>query len=105
MTNSLKDLLTAEAAHAEATKDDPYPEGTVWTQPNKARSVVQSVRLPTEALAEAERIAAEHEVPVSALIRGWVLRALAEERQGTLSGALDQLAADVERVRRMAAGA
>lgn len=38
------------------------------------------VRLPEDAYADIERIASDAGVPVSALIRGWVLTALAAER-------------------------
>lgn len=88
---------------SEATRDAPYPpDAAEGTRPNRARSVVQSVRLPADAFAEIESIAKEHDVPVGALIRGWVLRSLAAERDTTLADAVDRLAADVDRLRRLA---
>jgi len=41
-------------------------------------------------------------VPVSALIRGWVLTALAAERGTSLRDAIDHLAREAERPRRLA---
>jgi hypothetical protein len=61
------------------------------------------VRLPAEQFAEIERIAADVDVPVGALIRGWVLAGLAAERSTSLRDAIDHLAAEAERLRRLAA--
>lgn len=87
---------------AEATRDDPYPPDTAGERPGRRRSVVQSVRLPADEFAAIEQVARAADVPVSVLIRGWVLRGLAEERDASLADALDRLAADVDRVRRLA---
>jgi hypothetical protein len=86
---------------SEATRDEPVPEGVrgEW----RGRSVVQSVRLPAEDFAEIERIAAQSGVPVRALIRGWVLAGLAAEQGTSLRGAIEHLAAEAERLRRLAA--
>jgi predicted DNA-binding ribbon-helix-helix protein len=99
---TVEELIEAAAAEAEATKDGPMPSGTTWTRPNRTRSVVQSVRLPGEAYAAIERIAAENNVSIGALIRGWVLQGLAAEQESTLASAVQLLAADVERIRRLA---
>jgi hypothetical protein len=69
----------------------------------RGRSVVQSVRLPEAEFADIERLAAELDVPVSALIRGWVLAGLAGERSTSLRSAIERLAADADRLRRLAA--
>jgi hypothetical protein len=69
----------------------------------RGQSVVQSVRLRAEDLAEIERIAAAAGVPVGALIRGWVLAGLAAERPASLRAAIEHLAAEAERLRRLAA--
>lgn len=99
----IEEQIKAGQAESEATKDEPYPEGTVPTRPGQARSVVQSVRLPVDAFAEIEQIAREADVPVGALIRGWVLAGLASERDTSLTDAVERLAADIDRVRRLAA--
>ena len=69
----------------------------------RGRSVVQSVRLPAEDFAEIERIAAQAGVPVGALIRGWVLAGLAAERGTSLRDAIEHLAEEALRLRRLAA--
>jgi hypothetical protein len=88
-------------AESEATRDEPLPDGARGER--KGRSVVQSVRLPAEEFAEIERIAAQTGVPVGALIRGWVLAALAAERGTSLRDAIDHLAEEAQRLRRLAA--
>jgi hypothetical protein len=88
-------------AESEATRDDPLPEAVRGER--RGPSVVQSVRLPAAQFAEIEQIAAEAGVPVGALIRGWVLAGLAAERGTSLRDAIEHLAADAERLRRLAA--
>jgi hypothetical protein len=87
-------------AESEATRDEPIPEGVKGER--RGRSVVQSVRLPVDDFAEIEQIAVEAGVPVGALIRGWVLAGLAAERSTSLRGAIEHLAAEAERLRRLA---
>jgi len=41
-------------------------------------------------------------VPVSALIRGWVLQGLATEQGTSLRDGIERLAADADRLRRLA---
>jgi hypothetical protein len=88
-------------AESEASKDAPLPDHVRGQR--RGRSVVQSVRLPEAEFADIERLAAEFEVPVSALIRGWVLAGLADERGTSLRSAIDRLAGDADRLRRLAA--
>lgn len=89
---------------SEATREDAYPPDSTGERRGSNRSVVQSVRLPDEKFAAIERLAHDAHVPVSALIRGWVLAGLAEDQDATLEGAVERLAVDVDRVRRLAAG-
>lgn len=96
-----KHAVEMAQAESEATGDEPIPEEVKGER--RGRSVVQSVRLPAEDFAEIERIAAEAGVPVGALIRGWVLAGLAAERSTSLRGAIEHLAAEAERLRRLAA--
>lgn len=88
-------------AESEATRDESLPEDVQGER--RGRSVVQSVRLPAGQFAEIEQIAARAGVPVGALIRGWVLAGLAAERGTSLRDAIEHLAADAERLRRLAA--
>ncbi len=91
---------------SETTRKEPYPSGATGERPGRRRSVVQSVRLPADEFAKIEELARAAGVPVGALIRGWVLAGLAEDREpdATLAEAVERLAADVDRVRRLATG-
>jgi hypothetical protein len=95
-----KSAVEAAQAESEVTRDEPIPEGVKGER--RGRSVVQSVRLPAEEFAQIERMAAESRVPVGALIRGWILAGLAAERTTSLRGAIEHLAAEAERLRRLA---
>jgi predicted DNA-binding ribbon-helix-helix protein len=94
-------LVQAVQAESEATRDQPLPEGARGKR--RGGSVVQSVRLPAGDFAEIERIAAQAGVPVGALIRGWVLTGLAAERGTSLRDAIEHLAEEAQRLRRLAA--
>ena len=96
-----KRAVEGAQAESEAARDEPIPEGARGER--RGRSVVQSVRLPAEEFAAIERVAAEAGVPVGALIRGWVLTGLAAEHATSLRGAIEHLAAEAERLRRLAA--
>ncbi|MGH3918375.1 MAG: hypothetical protein ACRDRY_21970 [Pseudonocardiaceae bacterium] len=86
---------------SEATRDQPLPEHVKGER--RGRSVVQSVRVPVEKFAAIEEIAERSGVPVSALIRGWVLQGLAAEQGTSLRDGIERLAADADRLRRLAA--
>lgn len=96
----IEDKIKEIQDESEATRDDPYPEGAVGTQPNLAGSVVQSVRLPAAEFAKIEQIAREADLPVSALIRGWVLNTLAARENATLKDAVNRLISDADELRR-----
>lgn len=98
----IEEKIAAVQAESDAYKDVPIPEDTPGVRFNRSRTVVQSVRLPEDEFTEITAIADRANVPVSALIRGWVLRALADERNTSLRDAVDRLVADANRVRRMA---
>lgn len=98
----IEETLKKLTDESEETRDAPYPDDTEFTHPNRAKSVVQSVRLPGDVFEEIESIATTHDIAVGALIRGWVIEAVATEKEVTLDGALDRLTADVDRVRRLA---
>ena len=86
---------------SEATRDEPLPEYVKGER--RGRSMVQSVRLPAEKFVAIEEIAARAGVPVSALIRGWVLQGLATEQSTSLRDGIERLAADADRLRLLAA--
>lgn len=105
--DELRTLITAEAEHAEATKDDPIPAEALAraTRPNLARSVTFSVRLNPDELAEVQAVADERGIPASTLVRGWIVRQLAAERRTPTDTAavVDRLEADVAALRRLIA--
>jgi hypothetical protein len=86
---------------SETAFGEPLPEGVRGGR--RGRSVVQSVRLPAEEFAEIKRIAVQAEVPVGALIRGWVVAGLAAERGTSLRDAIEHLAEEEQWLRRLAA--
>ncbi len=106
-SDELRRLLDAEAEHAEATKDDPIPPAAIAraTRPNLARSVTFSLRLNPEELAAVQALAEDRGVPASTLVRGWIVRQLAAERDAPTDAAavVERLEADVRALRRLVA--
>jgi hypothetical protein len=105
--DELRALIAAEAEHAEATKDDPIPADALAraTRPNLARSVTFSLRLNPEELAEVQAVADDRGVPASTLVRGWIVRQLATERNAPTDTAavVERLEADVRTLRKLVA--
>lgn len=95
-----KQDVEAVQAESQANQDAALPEHVAGQR--RGRSVVQSVRLPEAEFADIERLAAEHEVPVSSLIRGWVLAGLADENRTSLRSAIERIAGDADQLRRLA---
>lgn len=98
---SAKHDVETVQVESEAARDVPLPAEARGQR--RGRSVVQSVRLPEAEFAEIERLADEADIPVSALIRGWVLAGLASERSTSLRDAIERIAGDADRLRRLAA--
>ncbi len=100
-------LIAAEAEHAEATRNDPIPPDALATatRPNLARSVTLSLRLTPEELAEVQTVANDRGIPASTLIRGWIVRQLAAERNTPTDTAMvvERLEADVRTLRKLVA--
>ncbi len=105
MSENVKDLVEQIAAEAEVTMDDPMPEDTVWTRPNRAKSATFSLRLNPDELAGVQDLARVHGVPASALVRGWIVQRLAAERNAPTDTAaiVDRLEADVRTLRKLVA--
>ncbi len=105
MSENVKDLVEQIAAEAEVTMDDPMPEGTVWTRPNRAKSATFSLRLNPDELAGLQDLARAHGVPASALVRGWIVQRLTAERNAPSDTAaiVDRLEADVRTLRKLVA--
>ena len=92
--------IRAIQQESDAAKDLPLPDDVVGER--HGRSVVRSVRLPEAEYAEIEQLAQRLDVPVSALMRGWVLQGLAEERDLSLLGAIERVLGEADRLRRIA---
>ena len=96
----IENEIEAIQQESEASKDLPLSKNAVGEQ--RGRSVVKSVRLPEAEYEEIEQLAQKLDVPVSALIRGWVLQGLAEEQGLSLRGAIERVAGEADRLRRIA---
>lgn len=94
-----KQLVEQIAAEADAAVGQPMPPGTVWTKPGK--TVTVATRVSPEHLAAIEDLAGKLDVPVSALVRGWVLAGLNAKREESVTTALDRIAADLQRLREL----
>ncbi len=98
-----KQLVEQIAAEAEATMNEPTPPGTVATRPNRAKSVMFSLRLNPDELAAVQQLASERDLPVAALVRGWIVQRLAAERNAPTDTAavVERLEADVRTLRKL----
>jgi phosphatidylserine decarboxylase len=72
MSNDTKQFVEQIAAEADATADQPMPATS--TRPNK--SVTVATRMSPEDLHAIHAPATALDVPISALVRGWVLARL-----------------------------
>lgn len=100
MTNPA-DEVKAIAVEADATAELPMPTDVTPTRPN--RSVPVAVRLTPEDAAAIDALATAMNIPASTLIRGWILQGLAAKNETTIDSAIDQIAADVQRLRELVA--
>ena len=98
---SEQDRVRQAAAEAEATMKDPLPDDAPAIRPN--RTVPVSVRLSPTMVADIEALAQRLDIPSSTLLRGWIQEGLAAHHETTVAGALDQLAADLQRLRQIVA--
>ena len=96
-----KERVIQAALEADATMDDSLADGAPVIRPNK--SVPVSVRLAPAMAAEIEALAQRLDIPSSTLLRGWIQQGLAAHHDTTIIGALDQLAADLQRLRQIVA--
>ncbi len=101
MSKGEKKLVEQIAAEADATADQPMPAGATSTRPNK--SVTVATRVSPEDLKAIEALASQLDVPVSTLVRGWVLAGLTARKDESLATALDRITADVQRLRELVA--
>ena len=76
--DEIAELVASEAAHAEATRDDPYPADTVFERRNAPRSTVYSIRLSAEEVVAVQQAAATAHIPPATLVRSWIKDRLAD---------------------------
>ena len=93
-------LIREEIEQSERTRDA-IPSGR-GVRKNREATTVYSLRLPEAIIAQLNEVADELDVPVSALIRGFILDGLAPREGGDLRSALDKLERDLIEVRRKA---
>jgi stress-induced morphogen len=75
---ALRDEAVALEHDAEST--EPYPAGTRITRPNKP-SRMFNVRLSDEQFHELQDLARHRHLPMSTMVRAWLLDRLEEERR------------------------
>jgi hypothetical protein len=103
--SELQRLIAEEAEYGELHRDNPIPADARVTRPNRARSVMFSLRLNPDELAAVQDLARESDVPASALVRGWIMQRLAAERSAPTDTAavVERLEADVRTLRKLVA--
>lgn len=99
--SEVRALVEAVAAEADASAADPMPVGLVGVRPNKAVTV--SARITARDAVAVEELAAKMGMPVSALVREWILSGLAAQREETVQSAVERLSNDVQRLREIVA--
>ena len=77
------------------------PTDAIPTRPNKPVPV--AVRLSPEDVAAIDQLAESMGESASVLIRGWIQQGLAAKAEGTIDSAIDQISADVQRLRELVA--
>lgn len=99
--SEVKALVEAVAVEADASAGDPMPSGSVGVRPNKAVTV--SARITAGDAAAVEALAAKAGMPVSALVRQWILSGLTAQREDTVQSAVERLSNDLQRLREIVA--
>lgn len=97
--DDLQNVLAEELQHSEATREEPLPRTGVRARSGRAR--VFSIRLDPDDIETIEQIARRMDVPTTALVRGWVLRGMAEHGDESLASAVERVRVDLERVREL----
>lgn len=103
MTDRAK-LVRDEIEQSERTRDAVPPSGVRGVRKNRAASSVYSLRLPNRVIAQLNDLADELDVPVSALIRGFIADGLSDRKGGRrveMSHVLAQLDRDVSELHRL----
>jgi len=94
------DLIAESEAMYEAEKTETPDSAVAPTQPNRAKSVVYSIRLNPEEVQRLEELADATGVPASALARGYILEGIAANAGDDLRAALERIERDLLAVKR-----
>lgn len=98
--SSAREVVEQAAAQAEATRDEPMPATARPTRPNRpTKSVPVAVRLTPDDAAAIEAMADRLDVPMSSLVRGWILTGLSTGREESVATAIARLESDLQRLR------
>lgn len=101
MNTDAKQLVAQIAAESDASVDLPAAADAEFSRPNK--SVTVATRVSPEHLAAIEELAGQLDLPVAALLRGWILAGLNARKDETVQSAIERLSADVQRLRELVA--
>lgn len=93
-----RDAIRDELAADTAEYRDDVPDGE-WTKPNRGPSPLLTLRVPTATLEALQTLAASHSVPVSTLVRGFILDGLSAHQGDDLRVALERLERDLAAVK------
>ncbi len=97
MTDTDDDDIRSYRAEAETTQDRPLSNAA--RRPGRQRAKVLSIRLNPEEFDDLARFAGALDVPVSALVRGWILDQLLAGSESP-ERTVERLARDLEQLRR-----
>ncbi|MHB8682423.1 MAG: CopG family transcriptional regulator [Acidimicrobiales bacterium] len=93
MSKKIDDVLAEEGAASENYElPEEVPEGIKVSRPNLGRPTVVSVRLSAEEHEQIQRAAGDANLPLSTLIRIWVLDRLRSNETGDSSSVTERLA-------------
>ena len=90
MSTEIERLVAEEAAASEANPDTPVPATSRLSRPNRARSIVYSIRLNPDEVAEVQALASTAGLPASTLVRSWIVERIRAEH-GEVSDAEAEL--------------
>lgn len=96
MTEINQDSLRRLREEGENTRDEPLSAEAA----RPARAKMLSVRLNPEEFDALHRHAEQLEIPVSALVRGWILTQLRADSDTSPVATVDRIAREVEQLRR-----
>ncbi len=96
MTEVNPEMLRQYREEAEASRDEPLSADA--TRP--ARAKVLSIRLNPDEFDSLSRHAEALELPISTLVRGWVLTQLHSGTEASPAARVDRIAREIEQLRR-----